>query len=55
MDQSSKIIAINTDPNAPIFAVAHYRIVGDATEVVPMITRAVRARSVGQGDEGPAE
>lgn len=42
MDQSSKIIAINTDPNAPIFQIAHYRIVGDLNEVVPRMIRAYR-------------
>ncbi len=47
MDQSSKIIAINTDPNAPLFQIAHYRIVGDAHEVLPMIIKAVRERSMG--------
>ena len=42
MDQSSKIIAINTDPNAPIFQIAHYRIVGDLNEVLPRMIRAYR-------------
>jgi len=35
MQDSNKIIAINSDPEAPIFDVAHYAIVGDATEVIP--------------------
>jgi electron transfer flavoprotein alpha subunit len=48
MDQSSKIIAINTDPNAPMFQVAHYRIVGEVGEVVPMIIKALRERSLDQ-------
>jgi electron transfer flavoprotein alpha subunit len=52
MDQSSKIIAINTDPNAPMLQIAHYRIVGDARVVLPMIIKAVRERSMGQGDAG---
>jgi len=42
MDQSSKIIAINTDPNAPIFEIAHYRIVGDLRKVIPQMIRAYR-------------
>ncbi|MBC7235813.1 MAG: electron transfer flavoprotein subunit alpha/FixB family protein [Chloroflexi bacterium] len=42
MDQSGKIIAINNDPNAPIFQIAHYRIVGDLNEVVPRMIRAYR-------------
>jgi len=42
MDQSSKIIAINTDPNAPIFQIAHYKVVGDLNEVIPMMIRAYR-------------
>ncbi len=46
MDQSSKVIAINTDPNAPMFQLAHYRIVGDAAEVLPMIIKAVRERAI---------
>jgi electron transfer flavoprotein alpha subunit len=35
MQDSNKIIAINTDPEAPIFNVAHYGIVGDAMQVIP--------------------
>jgi electron transfer flavoprotein alpha subunit len=46
MDQSSKIIAINTDPDAPMFRIAHYRIVGDVREVVPMMIKAVRERAM---------
>lgn len=36
MQESNKIIAINSDPGAPIFDVAHYGIVGDASQVIPM-------------------
>jgi electron transfer flavoprotein alpha subunit len=35
MQESNKIIAINSDPDAPIFDVAHYGIVGDAIDVIP--------------------
>jgi electron transfer flavoprotein alpha subunit len=45
MDQSSKIIAINSDPNAPIFQIAHYKIVGDLAEVIPMMIRAFREKA----------
>jgi electron transfer flavoprotein alpha subunit len=48
MDQSSKIIAINSDPTAPMLQIAHYRIVGDVGEVLPMIIKAVRERSMDQ-------
>jgi electron transfer flavoprotein alpha subunit len=35
MQEASKIIAINNDPDAPIFNIAHYGIVGNAEDVVP--------------------
>jgi electron transfer flavoprotein alpha subunit len=37
MQESNKIIAINNDPEAPIFDVCHYGIVGDAMEVIPLL------------------
>jgi len=42
MEESAKIIAINTDPEAPIFSVAHYGIVGDFKAVIPMMIKAIR-------------
>jgi len=36
MQEANKIISINTDPNAPIFDVSHYAIVGDAKDVIPI-------------------
>ena len=42
MDQSSKIIAINSDPNAPIFDIAHYKIVGDLRQVIPAMIETYR-------------
>ncbi len=41
---SDLIIAINSDPQAPIFNVAHYGITGDAVELLPALTEAVRKR-----------
>jgi electron transfer flavoprotein alpha subunit len=51
MDQSSKIIAINTDPNAPIFQIAHYKIVGDLRKVIPQMIAAYRGKGAAGEEE----
>lgn len=43
MSESMRIIAINSDPDAPIFDIAHYGIVGDVMKVIPEMIRAYRS------------
>ena len=45
MDQSARILAINDDPGAPIFSVAHYGIVGDLRKVIPLLIQAYRTKA----------
>lgn len=45
MDQSSKIISINTDKNAPLNSIADYTIIGDAMEVVPKLIKYYKSNS----------
>ncbi|MFV1966855.1 MAG: electron transfer flavoprotein subunit alpha/FixB family protein [Pirellulaceae bacterium] len=44
MEESAKIIVVNTDPESPIFSVAHYGIVGDLKKVLPMMVKALKDR-----------
>ena len=42
MKDSELIVAVNTDPKAPIFDVAHYGVVADVLDLVPALTRALK-------------
>ena len=42
MKNSELVVAVNTDPKAPIFAGAHYGAVVDALDLIPLLTEEVR-------------
>jgi electron transfer flavoprotein alpha subunit len=44
MKESALIVAVNSDPRAPIFDIAHYGIVADAIEMLPALTAAFQSR-----------
>jgi len=46
MSQSQKIVAINNDPDAPIFQIAHYKILGDLNIVVPKMIKAIKEKGI---------
>jgi len=44
MSESQKIVAVNNDSDAPIFQIAHYKIVGDLNAVVPKMIKTVKEK-----------
>lgn len=47
MRTAQVIVAVNRDPEAPIFSVANYGLVGDAFEVLPRLTEEIRSLRAG--------
>ena len=49
MQSSGNIVAINKDPNAPIFEYSDLGVVGDLNKILPKLTEALKARQNGAG------
>jgi electron transfer flavoprotein alpha subunit len=48
MSSSKTIVAINTDPDAPMVTKAHYAVIGDLHEIVPAVVDEIRSRAAGR-------
>jgi electron transfer flavoprotein alpha subunit len=53
MEKSGTIVAINSDPAAPIFSICDAGVVGDLHEVIPQLTRLVQHATSHEGPSGP--
>jgi electron transfer flavoprotein alpha subunit len=47
MQNSENILAVNKDPNAPIFEFCDLGVVGDLHKILPKLTEALKAKRAG--------